>query len=249
MRNLITCIIFLFTIFSSYCQNIVTDRPDQTESSSTVSRGSLQIETGVLVLYTEDDISSSRQVLAPTNLFRYGVLKGIELRVLSEFQSLKEKKSSTILNGISDLQVGTKIALLNNEDVNTEVAFLSHVVLPTGTFGLTNNKIGTVNKFSISHVISESLGLGYNLGYNYFGEGEGDFTYSIAFGVTINNHFGIYIEPYGQFIDFNNHESSIDAGITYLVKNNIQLDFSFGTGINYNMNYLSLGCSFNIKKL
>ena len=31
-------------------QTIITDRPDQTESSSTVSQGTLQLETGVLVV-------------------------------------------------------------------------------------------------------------------------------------------------------------------------------------------------------
>ena len=35
-------------------QTIITDRPDQTESSSTVEQGSLQIESGILLGSTED---------------------------------------------------------------------------------------------------------------------------------------------------------------------------------------------------
>ena len=46
-----------------HAQSIVTDRPDQTESSSTVPGGSLQIEAGFLLGYTEDESESNRQIL------------------------------------------------------------------------------------------------------------------------------------------------------------------------------------------
>lgn len=37
---------------------IVTDRPDQTESSSTVGKGNLQLETGMLIGFEGDQIST-----------------------------------------------------------------------------------------------------------------------------------------------------------------------------------------------
>ena len=92
------------------------------------------------------------------------------------------------------------------------------------------------------------MGLGYNVGYDYFGEGIGNLTYSVALGISITDTFGIYIEPYGSLNEFETYESSFDAGIAYLLKDNVQLDFSFGTGINHTMNYLSIGCSVNIAK-
>ena len=51
-----------------------------------------------------------------------------------------------------------------------------------------------------------------------------------------------------HLIEFDEHASNFDAGFTYLIKDNFQLDFSFGTGINHAMNYLSIGCSLNIAK-
>jgi len=77
----------------------------------------------------------------------------------------------------------------------------------------------------------------YNLGYNYFGIGKGDLTYSIVLGIGINNKVGIYIEPYGEIAGFKELISSADTGITYLIKDNFQLDFSFGTGIKNTMNF------------
>lgn len=248
MFRFIVVIFFLSLPFFAISQEIVTDRPDQTESSSAVDKGSLQIESGILIGFTEDNLSSKTQILAPTTLFRYGILKGFELRVLSQFESIKESMFSEKTSGMSDLELGTKINLLNKENINTEIAFISHVILPTGSTNLTNDNIGINNKLSISHMLSPTLSLGYNVGYVYFGEGKGDAIYSVAFGVAVTKQVGFYLEPYGSFLEFNRHESNFDAGITYLIKNNIQLDFSFGTGINQTMNYLSLGCSINIKK-
>ena len=241
-------LVLCLTGYSVFSQTIVTDRPDQTESSSTVNKGSLQIETGILLGFSEDDFNSERQLLAPTTLFRYGIVEGLELRVLSQFESLKDQNTSQKVSGISDLEIGTKIQFLKKEGINTEIAFLSHLILPTGSKGLTNDSFGTINKLSISHVLSDVMSIGYNVGYDYFGTGKGNLTYSVALGVSITDRFGLYIEPYGNLVEFETHEASFDAGIVYLVKDNVQLDFSFGTGINHTMNYLSVGCSINIAK-
>ena len=160
-----TVLLCLLSIGKLSAQTIVTDRPDQTESSSTVSLGSLQIESGLLVGYSQ----SERQLSAPSTLFRYGITKGVEIRVLSQLESIKNQLTDQTITGISDVEIGAKIQLFQKDDVNTEVAFLSHLVLPTGSKALTNDNLISINKLSISHEINENLGIGYNLGYNYFG--------------------------------------------------------------------------------
>lgn len=220
---------------------IVTDRPDQTESASSVGKGNLQIESGILLGLETENGSSVRQILAPTTLFRYGITKGIELRFVHQFETLKYGDNRVL--GISDFEIGTKIELLKSEKRNTEMAFLTHLVLPTGTKELTGDKFGTVNKLSIAHEISDNLNLGYNVGYNYFGIGKGDLTYSAALGISVNDKVGVYIEPYGDVIDFEKLMASFDTGFTYLANDNLQFDFSFGMGINHQMNYVSVGVS------
>ncbi|MCF6294946.1 MAG: transporter [Flavobacteriaceae bacterium] len=88
--------------YSIYAQTIVTDRPVQTESSSTVPKGSFQIETGVLFGSTKVEGVSIRQTLAPSTLFRYGITKGIEIRLVNQFESIKNRITSEKANGISD---------------------------------------------------------------------------------------------------------------------------------------------------
>ncbi|NOR75995.1 MAG: hypothetical protein GQ525_12665 [Draconibacterium sp.] len=246
MRKYLLIALILF-IGKVNAQQIITDRPDQTESSSTVPKGSLQIESGLLLSFIEANSETERQLLAPTTLFRYGLTTGIEIRVLNQFENIKNIENSNQESGISDLEIGTKIQVLQKENINTEIAFLSHLIIPTGSKSLTNDRYGSINKISVSHSINKNIGIGYNGGYNYFGTGKGDLTYSLVLGIGISKKVGIYIETYGSVVEFENHESNFDTGFTYLLKDNFQLDFSFGTGINYTMNYISIGFSWNIR--
>lgn len=248
MNKYIFTLAFALFSYVAIAQTIITDRPDQTESSSTVPKGNFQIETGVLVGFSDTDDVSERLLLLPSTLFRIALTDGLEMRVVSQFESNKNKTFDETFSGISDFEVGAKVQLFKKEDVNTEIAFLSHLILPTGSKDVTLDKFGTINKLSISHALKESVGIGYNVGYNYFGDGKGDLTYSIAIGFGITDKLGAYIEPYGDLVEFDEHISNFDAGFTYLIKDNFQLDFSFGTGINHTMNYMSIGCSLNIAK-
>lgn len=229
-------------------QTIITDRPDQTESSTIVEAGSLQIESGFLLAYAEESELSIRKIQSPTVLFRIGITKWIELRVLSQYESFKNLKNNSEVRGISDLEIGAKVQLYKRENRKFEMAFLSHLRIPSGSNGLTINTFGTINKFAFSHTFDSRFGLAYNVGYNYFGYGIGIATYSIAISYQVSHKAAIYVEPYGDVIEFDSHFANIDAGFTYLLKDNMQLDYSFGVGINYTMNYMSIGFSWNISK-
>ena len=249
MKSIAKCLVFSLILSLSMVQikaQIVTDRPDQTESSSTVGKGNLQLEAGLLIGFAGEDENAVRQLLAPTTLFRYGITEGIELRLLSQFESIKIQDQA--VQGISDIEVGAKIQLFQKEDSRFEVAFLSHLLVPTGSENLSLESFGSINKLAVSQEINETLGLGYNLGYNYFGTGSGMLTYSAVLGVGVNDKVAIYIEPYGELIDMEEFLLNFDTGLTYLVKDNLQLDFSFGTGLTHKMNYISIGCCWKIMK-
>lgn len=248
MKNKGILTIILATLSFSLSAQIITDRPDQTESSSTVTKGSLQIETGFFLGFTEANNITERQLLSPTTLFRYGLTKGIEIRIVSQFESLKTSDGN-ITDGISDLEVGAKLQLFQKEDVNTEIALVTHLIVPSGSKGLTIDSYGTVNKLAISHEINANVGFGYNVGYNYYGTGKGDLSYSVALGVGVGERAGLYIEPYGEIVEFEENVLNMDAGFTFLLKDNLQMDFSFGTGLTHTMNYIAVGLSWNIGSL
>ena len=244
MKYLATLFLICTTI--TVCsQNIITDRPDQTEASSTVPKNSFQIEMGILA-----QTSSNKAVTnfaGPSTLIRYGISEKVELRLFNQYESNKiELEGGNIkANGLGDIEIGTKIQLFKKGGVNTEIAFLSHAIIPTSKDELSNNSLGTINKLSISHSINEQIGVGYNIGYDNVNKVSA-LTYSIAIGFSLSEKFGLYIEPYGALSEGNQFESNFNAGITYLAKNNLQLDVSYGTGLNNDMEYVSTGFSWNI---
>jgi hypothetical protein len=245
MKRLLFILIYLIALCPGLLsQEIVTDRPDQTESSVTVPAQNLQFEVGVGRI--SDDIE--KQYVFPTTLTRYGLTKGIELRLAEHLFGTKNKQTSDMNLGLSDLELGTKIQIFRRDNVTTEIAFISHITVPTGSDALTKNKVGTINKIAISHGLSNRLDIGYNMGYSYFGEGKGDLTYSLAIGIGFTEKFGSYVETFGGLEEFSGWISNFDTGLTYLVKQNLQIDFSFGLGINQKMNYISCGLSWNISR-
>lgn len=235
----ISIIFLLGTI--SFAQ-IVTDRPDQTESSYAVGNNNLQIESGILIAYTGEE-NSVRQILAPTNLLRYGLTDKLEIRFVSQFETLKFGSSS--ISGISNLEIGTKINLVDNtEGKNLAIGFLAHAVTPYGSAEFSSEDWGAITRILISHDLNQDWSIGYNFGYNKLaGSSNGDFTYTIAAGRAVNDKIGIYFEPFGEFREMEDFIINFDAGFTYLPTPDIQLDFSFGTGINERMNYISVGAS------
>lgn len=243
-------LVMLTVLFSSvtYAQTIVTDRPDQTEASSTVPKQSFQIESGLIAQFSGSGNSRARSFTAPTTLFRYGVIKCLELRLVSELalQHTGEGRGSVRTFGINDLQVGLKVQLFRKDDNATEVALMSHLVVPSGSSGQSNGLFGTVNKLCISHGLSDRIGLGYNVGYNYLGGRYGDLTYSLSVAFGITDKLGIFLEPYGSWNDFDTVTTNFDGGFTYLIKDNLQYDFSIGVGLDNRMNFISTGISWNI---
>ena len=70
-------LILVFITSISVAQIISTDRPDQTESSSVIQSGSLQIESGFLII--ENHTHEEKKLYLPTTLFRIGLTKTIEM--------------------------------------------------------------------------------------------------------------------------------------------------------------------------
>jgi len=238
-------LLFILICYSSKAQELVTDRPDQTESAIVVPKGSIQIETGIVSETSNDN--SVKNFSGPSTLIRYGISNIFELRAFNQYESnridLDGGKIKT--TGLSDLEIGLKIQLLKRDNVSTDIAFLSHIILPTAKDELSNMTIGSVNRLCISNQLNGDIVLGYNIGYQYINEMNA-FTHSITLGFPIFKIFGMYLENYGTFLEGGHFENNFDLGITYLVVKNFQFDLSYGFGLNNDMQYISTGLSWNI---
>lgn len=230
---------------TTFAQTINTDRPTKSFSSTVIPKTSLQVETGASVTFTPFEGKSYSRILAPSSLIRYGVSNYFEFRLQTHFESFSSASSLTRTSGIGDLQVGTKIRLLDKPEENTKVAWITDVTIPTGSRGITPNLYKAINSLAISHVLADNINLFYNAGFNFYPTKNGDITYAIGLGVNVTDKVSFFLEPYGEYIRLQTYQASFNTGITYLVKENLQLDFSYGSGMNHKMNFLSLGFSWN----
>jgi len=233
MRKNFFILFFVFFAQITLSQNIITDRPDQTESAVVIGKNIFQIESGIL---NEEEGNGEKKLSLPTNLFRYGVSEKIELRL--NLEHLDEKDY-----GIGSVEIGSKINLNKDQNSLTKIAFLSHIILPKK-----EQNLGLMNLISLSHEQINPLSIGYNLGYTHFFNQYGFLKYSFAIGTSLSEKLGFFIETYGEIEKSEIPRSNFDSGFTYLVKDNLQIDISFGVGINNEMNFQSIGISWKSKK-
>ncbi len=246
--------LFLLSGISMYAQhnNIITDRPDQTEASSTIPPGYFQVEAGTLFMHEQQSTSlETRTAALPNALFRIGIVRHFELRAVVQPQLIRTYLNDELLSrdfGMADLQAGFKVQFCEAKGRAPEIGFLSHLVIPTGTESYNNFAYGLINKLAFTHFLSSKHSLAYNIGYDYFGTGNGDLFYSLAWSISLGERTKLYAEPYGQLLNLQDWVVNADAGFTYLLMHNVQLDYSFGVGINNLMNYQSFGISFRLPR-
>lgn len=226
-----------------FAQTIITDRPDQTESAVTLEKGRLQIESGILNQIEGEGNEKLKSLIIPTNLFRYGISKKVELRLVLQLDGILAFEDSAYQYALGNVELGTKIVLNQKENPTVQFAILSHLKLPKNS----TDRLGFLNRISLAHNIGQNTSLGYNFGYNHYHQGKGNFIYTIAIGQTLTKKLSIYVEPYGSVYSTTAPLSNFDYGLAYLINSNLQLDLSFGLGLNNTMNYQSLGISWRQK--
>ncbi len=234
---------------------LVTDRPDQTESSIVVLPGIIQVETGIL--YTEEDEASphSRKLALPGTLFRIGLFDRVELRL--GFDGFIAEDGTDEEDGIGDSEVGVKVFFTEEKGLRPEMAFLASLSLPTGENAFSSERKDPSFRFLFSHSLTEHLALGTNLGMawgtkaNESGVGLNTlstFQYTISLGMGLTDKVGSYLEFFGDMpmSDKGNPAHSFNGGVTYLLKDQLQFDVSSGFGLSQSAEdwFVGTGVSF-----
>lgn len=251
----IAFITFSFAQNANDIEALVTDRPDATESSSTVGKGALQIETGGLYESFVENSVKSENYTYNTTLIRYGILDNLELRLGWDFvegiTKINGNKLNNVASGLSPLLLGVKIDIAEEKDGVPEIAFIGHIFpifSASADFRPENTAVDF--RFSLSHTLSEKSSLGYNIGAEWGNDSpEAAAIYTISYGYSLSDKFGFYLELYGDLPEDNSANHYWDAGLTYLASNDLQFDIYAGTSITEGQDLLlGLGLSYRIRK-
>lgn len=256
--------VFVLLSQNLFAQEISTDRPDRTESSETVGKNKFQIETGIeysSLKYENAELifpDASRLVTdiktytitAPTTLLRYGLTDKIELRLEIDFDVNHSKIGN--IDSLSDNsklslnapQVSAKFLLYKGQGWKPDFAIIGGVKIPN-----VGDELKQVKHFipeftlAFNNDITSKLSVGYNLGIEWNDEmSDQDMFSSVSFALQLTPRIGSFLEYYGNFPKTgNDYDNNIDAGFTYLINKNFQIDIYGGLGLSKISNDFILG--------
>jgi hypothetical protein len=240
LKNLYSFFILLSSL-QSFAQDqgaIATDRPDQTESPFLVPKGMWQIEIGTAF---ESIVNSKENFIwvSPTVLWKYGVNKNFELRLITE--SLQLKTNAVKDRFSTPTIIGFKVKFNEAQGFWPETALIGHLYWDKTE---TNKRIASPSfRFLMQHNLSEKTAISYNLGAEWvLGSLQPLYIYTLSNSWSLSKKWGGFYELYG-FTNSNFKEHNFDAGLTYLISPNVQLDISASRGLNNPGYYLSSGLS------
>jgi hypothetical protein len=219
-----------------------TDRPDQTESPYTVDAGHVQLEMD-LASFTRDhagDGTVEEWNIAPIN-FKVGIWHNLDMQfvlggwVRSEIRRPGESKEVT--DGIGDLTVRAKANLWGNDGGPTALAVMPFVKVPLKSDAIGNDEVegGLIVPFGWN--VAERIYLGLMTEIDLLADEDSsghhlEWLNSITVGIEITDRVGVYVELVGVLPEGGDDRiAQFDAGLTYAVSDDIQLDAGCNFGL------------------
>lgn len=231
-------------------EEIETDRPDQSESSSLVPKGTLQLEAGYFFQKATEQGLTIRTHAYPTALVRVGVLDWLELRVLSALKdSVTENGKEREVSGLAPLNLGVKVKLWEEQGWRPEAAFLVRAALPVGSRYFRPDNPEPEIRLMFTNGITEKIDLAYNLTHSWV-EGEPQKGYTLSLSGEMLDKLTVYGEVFGSKRKGEKAEHQADIGVLYLLLPNLQLDVAAGKGLHASAPdfFVTTGVSYRLPK-
>lgn len=258
MALAIAAVLALSSSSAAFGQELVTDRPDATESSVTVPAGHWQVEAGWTLSRDDDGGTRVETKELPGTLVRLGLSQSWELRIGWSGWVSQETSfggATREVDGAGDGELGAKVFLREERGAAPEIALLFGTSLPVGDDGLTTDRFDPAFRLSLSHTLSDRLSLGYNLGMEWeTGDEDGERDtlsrgiYTVALGIGLDERAGAFVELFGDVpaSDPGDPAHSLAGGFTWLLTDTLQLDLAGGVGLSDEADdwFAGLGVSF-----
>lgn len=242
--------------------DLITDRPDQTESPQTVKPGSVQVEIGASLTTDKDGGVETETFSVPETLVRIGLTRRTELRVgWSGLQDVDTEigRRSFSSDGAADAELGFKLALTDNDRPGTQVGLLLGTSVPVGDDQFTSDSWDLSTRLLVAHTLTDSIGLSYNVGVETFTQDDGfdedtvaAAIYTVTLGFGLTDTLGAFVEIYGEIglSADGKPQHLFDGGFTYLVRDNLQLDIVGGVGLSDPADdwFVGVGVSFRLPR-
>lgn len=223
---------------------ISTDRPDFVESSDVVGPGHVQIETGFSSERRDADGVRSRVRTTPT-LLRLGTGRTMELRIETDgFAASDARDKATGATqrerGFADVSLGVKWRMQDGDEAGGTpgIAWLAHLDLDSGTRAFRGQGMRPSLRLVAEWDLPHELSLGVMPGLTFDKNATGGRFVAGILGATLGRSWTpawrTFVEIAGQQLAADNNGGStvtLDAGVTHLVSESLQLDFAVARGL------------------
>ena len=208
---------------------LVSDRPDFTESTVVVRPGVIQTEMGV----TLGAEGGRAQLSTGEILIRLGVTKRLELRFGGEGLLAEITSSNRWQRGISDAEIGLKIGVWEQRQYRPALSLIPILSLPTGATAFSSGGYEPTVKIALDKDLIAGFTVGANINFSSLRTDTGRFIqrgYSLSLGHDLVAGFGGYWEVY-RFAPWEDGSTGAwiaNTGLTHAVGRNAQLDVRVG---------------------
>ena len=228
---------------------LITDRPDFTESTETVPAGHLQFELGYTFTYDREEKNRERNHTAPELLVRVGVAENFEIRLgwegysWSDNQFEGETRAGRRVTredwsqGAHDLSLGIKCKFFEQDGWVPHFGVIAAMTMPSGSGGVSSGDVDPELVLLWAYDVTDNFAIAGNVGMAAVSD-EGDRFFqtsaSLSGAFSLTDKLGAYVEYYGFYPNTEDSDSAhfLNAGFTYLINNNFQIDWRIGAGLN-----------------
>lgn len=211
---------------------LVSDRPDFTESNSVVGTGVVQTEIGM----TLDHEAGARHFTTPEVLVRTGISSRVEMR-FSSTGLMAERADGTAAPrsgwraGSTDLELGLKVRLWDQHGQLPALSLIPMIGMPSGSSQFTSGGYEPGVKIALARDLPANFTLGSNINFNSLIGESGRFlqkTYTASLGHGLGRGFGGYWEVYSVGPWDTGRAWIANSGVTHMMGENAQWDFRVG---------------------
>lgn len=229
MKNAVLLILTFLPLFAfgQYGKTIRTGRPGQAIGGFALGKDVFQLQSGYNFNQIEKEEASISRT-AHTTILRWGLTEHFELSGVTNWQSDKMNFDTltTFIGGISNTQIGGRINISKNKGWLPTIGIQGRVLLKAQSEPYKRKNLGSKFIVATGNALADKISVITNWGMTFAGNNQSPtFSYILNLSYSINNKWGTFAEVYGNLNEFS---TNLDAGISYLVNKDFQLDFSTG---------------------
>lgn len=208
---------------------VTPDRPGFTNGSDVVPKGRVQVEGGVTRNIYSASSGAGHATDGPETLIRTGLNDKTELRI-----TLPNYIWPSGTSGFSDGAVGLRYKFYQSKDGNTKFAFTPSFSVPIKSAVTTSGHVDPIFLLSGQTTSGARWGISSNLIFSYPTQNGGrlaNYTATTQVTYALSGPLAVFGDVYDNGVSGSLPSPIADAGFTYKIANNAQLDIETGRGL------------------